>query len=312
MTSASTDSGGRFLSGSGLQAGTYLVNVRNQLGYVDEVYDNLTCVRGCANATAGTGVAVSLGSTTAGVNFAAIRRPRGGDSDGQRDRSPLGDATVFILDVGFAVSSGAHGLPAVAAVARRRPGGRDLLRADVQPDRAPQRALRQRALLVRLPGGPRLPRSRSPSAARPPASTSGWTWAGGSPAPSATRHGHRARQRECPDTERLLLRLPPSRTPSAATPSSACLRARSTRAPPTPSVTWTSCGRTSSVPPAARITTGAPIRGDSGRHGVGDRFRPQPRRPDRRTRDGGFVRLAAGRGCESCSSTPREGRARTA
>jgi 5-hydroxyisourate hydrolase-like protein (transthyretin family) len=108
VTSASTDSGGRFLSGSGLQAGTYLVNVRNQLGYVDEVYNNLTCVRGCANATAGTGVAVSLGSTTTGVNFALAS---GGRVEGTVTDSatglPLGDATVFILDAsGFAVSSG--------------------------------------------------------------------------------------------------------------------------------------------------------------------------------------------------------------
>src|SRR6185503_18718636 len=70
VTSATTDSGGRFLSDGGLQAGTYFVNVRNELGYVDEVYDNVTCVRGCANATAGTAVAVSLGSTTSGVSFA--------------------------------------------------------------------------------------------------------------------------------------------------------------------------------------------------------------------------------------------------
>ena len=108
VTSAFTDAGGRFLSSAGLQTGTYFVNVRNQLGYVDEVYDNVTCVRGCANATAGTAVAVSLGSTTSGVNFALASGGRvEGTVTDTATALPLGDTTVSILDAsGFTVSSG--------------------------------------------------------------------------------------------------------------------------------------------------------------------------------------------------------------
>jgi hypothetical protein len=108
VTSAFTDSGGRFLSSAGLLAGTYFVNVRNQLGFVDEVYDNVICVRGCANATSGAAVTVSAGGTTSGVAFAlaAGGRVEGTVTDAATGL-PLGDITVSILDTsGFPVSNG--------------------------------------------------------------------------------------------------------------------------------------------------------------------------------------------------------------
>jgi hypothetical protein len=52
---------------TGLATGTYYVRTSNPFGYADLLYDSLACT-GCA-VTSGTGVSVTAGTTTAGINF---------------------------------------------------------------------------------------------------------------------------------------------------------------------------------------------------------------------------------------------------
>ena len=68
LTSVATDTSGNFISRGGLPTGTYYVRTSNSLGFVDKLYDNITCA-GCA-VTSGTPVSVTTGSTTSGINLA--------------------------------------------------------------------------------------------------------------------------------------------------------------------------------------------------------------------------------------------------
>ena len=68
LFSTNTDSMGNYITGQGLPAGNYFVRTNNSLGYVNEVYNNITCVP--CNVTTGTPVAVTAGATTSGINFA--------------------------------------------------------------------------------------------------------------------------------------------------------------------------------------------------------------------------------------------------
>ncbi len=63
-----TDASGNYTT-SGLPAGTYYIRTSNSLGFVDELYDNLSCIPSCV-VTTGTPIAVSVGVTTTGRNFA--------------------------------------------------------------------------------------------------------------------------------------------------------------------------------------------------------------------------------------------------
>jgi 5-hydroxyisourate hydrolase-like protein (transthyretin family) len=58
---------------SGLPAGTYFAQTSNSQGFVNEIYDNVTCVGSCLTSTmlaSGTPIPVTLGNTTAGRDFA--------------------------------------------------------------------------------------------------------------------------------------------------------------------------------------------------------------------------------------------------
>jgi len=46
------------------------VRTSNSLGYLDELYNNLPCPGGSCSVTSGTGVSVTAGATTSGINFA--------------------------------------------------------------------------------------------------------------------------------------------------------------------------------------------------------------------------------------------------
>jgi len=54
---------------TGLAVGTYYVRTSNSLGYIDELYNNLPCPGGSCTVTSGTGVSVTAGATTSGINF---------------------------------------------------------------------------------------------------------------------------------------------------------------------------------------------------------------------------------------------------
>ena len=65
---ATTNAAGAYTVAT-LAAGTYYVRTSNSFPYVDELYDNLPCPGGSCTVTAGTGVSVTTGATTANVDF---------------------------------------------------------------------------------------------------------------------------------------------------------------------------------------------------------------------------------------------------
>ena len=65
----STSASGVYTVG-GLATGTYYVRTSNSLGYLDELYNNLPCPGGgCPPLTTGTGLNVTAGATTSGIDF---------------------------------------------------------------------------------------------------------------------------------------------------------------------------------------------------------------------------------------------------
>jgi hypothetical protein len=62
-------SGGSYQTSYGMPTGTYYVRTENFAGYVDERYDDIPCVSQC-DPLLGTGVEVTLGATTSGIDFA--------------------------------------------------------------------------------------------------------------------------------------------------------------------------------------------------------------------------------------------------
>ena len=69
--SATTNAAGTYLT-SGLPAGTYYVRTSSSLGFLDELYNNLPCTLSNCTVTTGTPVVVTVGATTAGINFALV------------------------------------------------------------------------------------------------------------------------------------------------------------------------------------------------------------------------------------------------
>ena len=112
---ASTDASGNYTV-SGLPTGTYFGFTNNNLGYVDELFDGLPCPGGCLNAVSATDIAVSLGATTTGRNFALAR---GGSISGTvrnaGTAAPLSQVFVqvhqkvgqSVTNVGLALTNGA-------------------------------------------------------------------------------------------------------------------------------------------------------------------------------------------------------------
>jgi hypothetical protein len=68
VTTMATDSSGNYISRGGLPAGNYFVRTANNQGLIDKLYNNVECA-GC-NVTTGTPVAVTVGSTVMGIDFA--------------------------------------------------------------------------------------------------------------------------------------------------------------------------------------------------------------------------------------------------
>ena len=70
MTFAEPDASGNYTTRSAFPTGTYYARSINSAGYLDEIYDGLTfCAPDC-HVTSGTGIPVTAGMTTNGVNFA--------------------------------------------------------------------------------------------------------------------------------------------------------------------------------------------------------------------------------------------------
>lgn len=80
LGTVSTDASGNYTT-SGLAAGNYFLRTQTpalfvgnqQLAFVDQLYNGTQCVPSCLNATFGTPVSVSNGTTTSNINFALSR-----------------------------------------------------------------------------------------------------------------------------------------------------------------------------------------------------------------------------------------------
>src|SRR6185503_967721 len=68
VASADSDGSGHYTTSPGLPAGTYFARTSNWLGYVNELYNDITCL-GC-DATNGAPIAITTGATAGGINFA--------------------------------------------------------------------------------------------------------------------------------------------------------------------------------------------------------------------------------------------------
>ena len=92
-----TDANGVYTMG-GLATGTCYARTWNQLAYIDEVYDDISCAGSCWVGS-GTPITVVDGQTISGIDFALARygEVRGVVTDAQ-DGSPIGDVSVNIYD----------------------------------------------------------------------------------------------------------------------------------------------------------------------------------------------------------------------
>jgi hypothetical protein len=81
---------------SGLPTGSFFAATGNLDGYVDELYDDIACTAGLCTITGGTPIAVTLGSTTSGIDFSLSR---GGSFSGRVTKAADGTslADVFVL-----------------------------------------------------------------------------------------------------------------------------------------------------------------------------------------------------------------------
>ena len=98
-SNVTTNASGVYTTSTGLPAGTYYVRTTNSLGYIDELYDNLPCPGGSCSVTSGTGVSVTAGATTGGINFGlAVGGRIYGDGDGCGDGRAAGSVAVYLLN----------------------------------------------------------------------------------------------------------------------------------------------------------------------------------------------------------------------
>jgi hypothetical protein len=99
VASRLTDAFGAYTSGWGLPAGTYFARTFNSSGFVDKVYDDITCLGGICNATTGTPISITPDSTTGNIDFALAPGGRiSGTVTTAGSGSPLPFLEVWIYD----------------------------------------------------------------------------------------------------------------------------------------------------------------------------------------------------------------------
>ncbi len=95
-----TSASGDYLSATGLPAGDYFVQTSNDVGYFDEVYDDIPCPAAC-DVTVGDLVTVTLASTTTGIDFSLSA---GGQIAGvvtsSGDGAPIDRVRIDVYDAG--------------------------------------------------------------------------------------------------------------------------------------------------------------------------------------------------------------------
>jgi hypothetical protein len=107
VTSNLSDGAGIYTSGAGLTTGTYYALTFNGSGYINELYNNITCLTNC-NITSGTGISVTTGSTTSGIDFALAAGGRiSGTITDAATSAPIQSVSVRIINSsGFQVATG--------------------------------------------------------------------------------------------------------------------------------------------------------------------------------------------------------------
>ncbi len=98
MGTANTNASGAYAV-TGLPTGTHYARTSNGLGYVDELYNNLPCPNQSCTTNTGTGIGVTAGSPTTGINFAldAGARITGTVTDANGG-APLANVTVRVYN----------------------------------------------------------------------------------------------------------------------------------------------------------------------------------------------------------------------
>src|SRR5207249_64124 len=121
VTSGVTDTSGGYTTNAGVPTGSYYAVTSNSQGYIELLYNNITCLS--CSPSGGTPISVTAGSTTSGINFALTV---GGRISGRVTNSAGGAALANIevdiynannqwLTYGYADASGSYttyaGLP---------------------------------------------------------------------------------------------------------------------------------------------------------------------------------------------------------
>jgi hypothetical protein len=98
FSTATTDAAGHYTSDGGSVTGNVFVITQNGQGYQDEGYNNHKCTLSGCGGTPGDTVAVTLGATTSGIDFALDPGGRISGSVKDANNSPLANVNVRIYD----------------------------------------------------------------------------------------------------------------------------------------------------------------------------------------------------------------------
>jgi hypothetical protein len=100
FSTASTTSAGVFITGAGLPAASYFVQTSNQLGYINERYDDVPCVGTLCPTSGGTSVTVTPPGSTSGVAIALAAGGRIAGTVTSHDGSPIPGVWMPVFDTG--------------------------------------------------------------------------------------------------------------------------------------------------------------------------------------------------------------------
>jgi hypothetical protein len=97
VASVSTNASGVYTSPATLATGNYFARTFNTLGFIDELYNNIVCLS--CNATTGTAISVTDGSTTPNIDFALAAGGRiSGTVTDSATAAPIANINVFIFN----------------------------------------------------------------------------------------------------------------------------------------------------------------------------------------------------------------------
>jgi hypothetical protein len=106
VTSGSTDGWGNYTSSAGLPTGTYYATTDNGQGYIEALFNGKSCLN--CTPSSGTPIPVTVGNTTADIDFALMPGGRiGGTITNAAGSTALANTTVNVYDsTGWVVTSG--------------------------------------------------------------------------------------------------------------------------------------------------------------------------------------------------------------